>query len=204
MFVREKELEYVSSFKYLGVHLDELFSFRDHFHHVSGKVSSHSGVIRKLRRYLSQQAFTTLVNAYIFSVIDYCLIVWGPSRVKDLDSLQSKFNQLLFIFFYPEAATFYGKSYWNKSDSENRRRVAESRAFFNKLDYNSLLENCNFLSVEFIPKLTMRDRGKSSFKVYKKSVHLLLSPDSNLYRSVKVEDLFITAPFASETSLFLR
>jgi hypothetical protein len=37
VFVREKELEYVSSFKYLGVHLDELFSFRDHFQHVSGQ-----------------------------------------------------------------------------------------------------------------------------------------------------------------------
>jgi hypothetical protein len=67
--------------------------------------------------------------------------------VKELDSLQSKVNQLLVIFFYPEAAKFYRKSYWNKSDSEIRGRVAESRAFFNKLDYNSLLEKCNFLSV---------------------------------------------------------
>jgi hypothetical protein len=39
VFVRDKELEYVSSFKYLGVHLDELFSFRDHFQHVSGQSS---------------------------------------------------------------------------------------------------------------------------------------------------------------------
>jgi hypothetical protein len=157
MFVREKELEYVSSFKYLEVHLDELFSFRDHFDHVSGKVSSHSGVIRKLRRYLSQQAFTTLVNAYIFSVIDYCLIVWGPSRVKDFDSLQSKVNQLLVIFFYLEAAKFYGKSYWNESHRENRGREAECRAFFSKLDYNSLLEKFNFLSVQEINLLWWMD-----------------------------------------------
>jgi hypothetical protein len=68
---------------------------------VSSKVSSNCGVIRKLRKYLSHPAFCTVANAYIFSVIDYCLIIWGPSRRIDLDSLQKKVNQLLIIFFIP-------------------------------------------------------------------------------------------------------
>jgi uncharacterized membrane protein YqaE (UPF0057 family) len=81
--------------------------------YVSSKVSSNCGVIRKLRKYLSHHAFCALLNAYIFSVIDYCLIIWGPSRRTDLDSLQKKVNKLLIIFFYPSAAKFYNKGYWD-------------------------------------------------------------------------------------------
>jgi hypothetical protein len=87
LFIGENEIECVTSFKYLGIHIDEFFSFRDHIDHVSSKVSSNCGVIRKLRKYLSHHAFCTLVNVYIFSVIDYCLIIWGPSRRTDLDLL---------------------------------------------------------------------------------------------------------------------
>jgi hypothetical protein len=52
LFIGENEIECVSSFKYLGVHIDEFFSFRNHIEHVSSKVSSNCGVIRKLRNNL--------------------------------------------------------------------------------------------------------------------------------------------------------
>jgi hypothetical protein len=63
LIIGENEIEYVSTFKYLGVHIDEFFSFRNHFEHVSSKVNSNCGVIRKLRRYITQHVFCTLVNA---------------------------------------------------------------------------------------------------------------------------------------------
>jgi hypothetical protein len=117
LFIGENEIEYVSTFKYLGVHLDEFFSLRNHIEHVYSKVNC--GLIRKLRRYLTEHAFCILVNAYIFSAIDYCLIVWGPSRRADFDSLQKKVNQLLVIFFYPSVARFYREGCRDVTVGEN-------------------------------------------------------------------------------------
>lgn len=106
-------------------------------------------MIRKLRRYLSIRVFTILLNAYVLSVIDYCLVIWGPSRKNDLDQLQRRIFSLMISFFYPNASKFYSKNYWKSHFDPNsgRSQSTECYAFFNNLDYNSLLQKCNCLTV---------------------------------------------------------
>lgn len=41
-------IEYVTSFKYLGVHLDSTLSWEVHIKHVERKVASLCGIVRKL------------------------------------------------------------------------------------------------------------------------------------------------------------
>jgi hypothetical protein len=57
-------------------------------------------------------------------------------------------NQLLVIFFYPNAAKIYKKGYWDVKVGENHLRAAECNSFFKSIDYyDSLMEKWNFPSV---------------------------------------------------------
>jgi len=143
-------IEYVSTFKYLGVTVDGHFSFASHAESVHDKVSATCGAIRKLRRYLNLNMFKLLINAYVFSLIDYCLIVWGQCQISCLESIQNHFHRLLVCFFYPNSSKFYRKSYW-KSHYDPLSNTTPAKAchnFFKTVNFNSLVQKVNALDIE--------------------------------------------------------
>jgi len=80
-------IERVSVFKYLGVFIDEHFTFKDHYEHVLKRVCSSVGMIQRNRTLLTPHMLVLLINAYVNSITDYCVVVWGPSRISDFKNI---------------------------------------------------------------------------------------------------------------------
>jgi hypothetical protein len=151
-----KEIEQVNSFKYLGVIFDEHLSFHEHFNYVCKKVSSAIAVIDNLKRFINLRLFKSLLNSFVYSIIDYALPVWGKVPPSDLEFLQKKVDHLIASFFYPRVSKLYTKKYWAKrfrdretahssssSETEHLQLMREK----NKINKSDLLEKCNVLSV---------------------------------------------------------
>ena len=99
--VYNQVIEYVMSFKYLGIWMDESFSFSTHYEHVFNKLCSTSVWIFKLKRLINHSLFKSILHAFILSLVDYCLPIWGNMHNKFLDKMQSKINQLLLAYYEP-------------------------------------------------------------------------------------------------------
>lgn len=93
VLVNSKTLGRVYQFKYLGLVLDPTLSWNDHIDHMSSKISSRLGMLRKARKVIPRDACITLYNAMILPLFDYCAAVWdGCSKTNRdyLDKLQAR------------------------------------------------------------------------------------------------------------------
>jgi len=122
-------IEKVAHFKYLGIWLDENLSFLYHFNKVYNKISSAVEIILKLKRLLNVSLFKSLLHAYIFSVVDYCLPVWGNLHISHLNKLQGKINGLLLKYY-------------------EFQLVKKNKTDLSKLTINDALKKTNILTVK--------------------------------------------------------
>jgi hypothetical protein len=143
-------IEKVSSFKYLGLYLDENLNYELHFNHVCTKLSAAIGCMNLSRKYLNEKTFIIMLNTFLYSVIDYGLIIWGCICPTKLDYLQQKINNCIKTFFFPVLSKLFSKDFWNKTNISNNALHSTRknlRALNNKIEMNALLEKCNVLSV---------------------------------------------------------
>ncbi len=148
MVVNGNVIERVSTFKYLGLMLDECLTFKCHFEHVYKKISVNAGLICKLRKNITAHVLMLLINAYINSVIDYSLIIWGASRVNDFERLQKVTYNILATYYYPKSCKFKHKRFWaNLSPSEAKKARRECDKMFKAIDFSMLLEKHNLLTL---------------------------------------------------------
>jgi hypothetical protein len=98
LYCNTEDVERVDCFKYLGVMVDEHLNFKKHFQSVKNRVSGAIGSILRMRRLLNTRMFSILLNTYVYSVIDYCLPIYGVD-VTLLNNLQGKIDRLLQMFF---------------------------------------------------------------------------------------------------------
>ena len=89
----ERTLSRVFKFKYLGVVLDPTLSWNDHIDHISSKISSRLGMLRKARKVIPREACVILYDSMILPLFDYCAAVWdgcGKTNRDYLDKLQRR------------------------------------------------------------------------------------------------------------------
>jgi len=139
---RGEVIEYVSEFKYLGILFDPTLTFNRHFDYVCRKVSSAVGCLMLLKRFINLRVFKCLVNSFIISHIDYGLTVWGSVSASHVKILQSKINNILGAFFYPQLINKYQRLSKIAHKCENEYY----RSFH--INYLELHETCNLLTVQ--------------------------------------------------------
>jgi exonuclease III len=143
-------IEKVSSFRYLGMYLDENLNFDTHFNHVLSKLSSAIGCLNVCKKYFTEKIFIIMINAFLYSVIDYGLSVWGCICNTKLQYLQNKINNFIKIFFYPKLSKLFSKQMWNKNNINDATIINvrnNLRKLNSKIEINDLLQKCNVLSV---------------------------------------------------------
>lgn len=87
------------SFKYLGLYLDSTLSWDAHIKHVSNKVSSLCGIMKRVRSFVPNEALLRFYYACIHSIIQYLIIVWGhaaKSKLKKVQTLQNRCVKVIF------------------------------------------------------------------------------------------------------------
>jgi len=90
LFIQELEVERVSSFKYLGVHLSKDLTWTLNTTQLVKKGQQRLYFLRRLRRFgMSTKILHNLYNCVVQSVLTSCITVWyGNTTVRDRKRLQ--------------------------------------------------------------------------------------------------------------------
>ena len=91
-------LKRVCSYKYLGVYIDDVLSFKRHVHYVCKTVSRNLGIMRKLKHFFPPFVMRLLYYSLIHPYILYCSSVWlgtFPSIARPIRVLQNNAVRLL-------------------------------------------------------------------------------------------------------------
>ena len=86
-------LENVTEIKYLGVTLDQSLSWTPHILNVTNKINRVIACTRRIKSYLNQSLLKHLYYSLMLPHIDYCSVVWGKCKKKDLLKLQRTQNR---------------------------------------------------------------------------------------------------------------
>ena len=92
--IEEEEIEQVTSYKYLGVKINETLTWSNHVESICKKVAQRLGLLQHIKHLLPQYLRELLVNSLILPLLDYADIVWGDKKNKALmDNLQVLHNK---------------------------------------------------------------------------------------------------------------
>lgn len=86
-------LERVDEYTFLGVIIDQKFSWKAHIKHVRNKVARSIGILYKAKHILSYNSLIILYNSLILPYMTYCVEVWGntyPTNLQPLSIIQKR------------------------------------------------------------------------------------------------------------------
>ena len=92
--------------------IDESLSWKYHISFVCSRISRNTGIISKLRYYLSVKQLTQIYYNLIYPYISYGIIAWGSIYKTHISKIQVKQNQIVRLIFF---ATAFG------SETENAK-----------------------------------------------------------------------------------
>ena len=89
----------VTSFRYLGIILDEHLSWLDHIKHIQGRIVRNIGIIARIRPFVSTKTALLLYFSLFYPYLTYCNIVWASTyhtRLNQLFILQKHVIRIIF------------------------------------------------------------------------------------------------------------
>lgn len=107
--------------------------FKNHLSSVTGRVSGALKYLYGIKRYLSENVMSILVNCNVHSIIDYGSDIWAIHTHGQLSPLQDKIDTFITQYFLPAICK---KTRRNRKSSKMECNINELRA------------KCNFLTLE--------------------------------------------------------
>ena len=95
IFINRQPVQYVNSYLYLGIDIDEHLTFKKYFSTMIKNVSHKLYILRKVRPMLNIKASVDIVKTMICSIIDYGNMFIGSCNLQDLSDLQVLQNSAL-------------------------------------------------------------------------------------------------------------
>ena len=83
------------SYKYLGITVDEKFSWADHINDVCSKLSQVAGIMFKIRHLVSKKALMLIYHSLAGSKLRYGLICWATAYQYLLDKVDVAHNNII-------------------------------------------------------------------------------------------------------------
>jgi len=102
----EISIERKNCIKYLGVMIDDSISWKQHISFVCSRISRNTGIIAKLRHFLSVNQLKQIYYNLIYPYLSYAIMAWGSAYTSHITKIQSKQNHIIRLIFF---ATTYGK-----------------------------------------------------------------------------------------------
>ena len=93
-------LEKCTSYKYLGVLLDDKLTWKAHIDHICNKLSKMCGVFSKLRYSTNLALLKSVYYALVASHLQYCYLVWGNAAESVLNPLKVIQNRIIRIISF--------------------------------------------------------------------------------------------------------
>ena len=96
------EIERTKSYKYLGLIVDEKFSWSEHIADLCSKLSQVAGIIFKIRKLLNYKAMMLIYHGLVGSKLRYGLVCWATySRPSLYLNFLKKYILQLVTFILP-------------------------------------------------------------------------------------------------------
>ena len=95
IFIDGTELTKVSHTKFLGVFIDESFTWEKHNSYVTNIVSKYSGILFRLKQLLPCTTLFSLYNTLVLPHLYYCNIIWADSNNCNLNSILVKQKRIV-------------------------------------------------------------------------------------------------------------
>ena len=83
----DKFIERKSCIKYLGVYIDEQFSWKEHIKYVTNKIRKVIYKFRELRNILTFNSLKAVYYALVESITNYGIVVWGSAGVTEINKI---------------------------------------------------------------------------------------------------------------------
>ena len=83
------------TYRYLGLVIDEKFSWADHIQEVCSKLSQVAGVLFKIRSLLSREALMLLYHGLVSSKLRYGLVCWASANKAQLNKINVVHNKII-------------------------------------------------------------------------------------------------------------
>lgn len=141
-------LDNVDSYTYLGIVINNRFSWSNHIDYIRGKISKKLGLLRSIKSCLPLNARIPFFNSFILPLFDYGDIIWGDrgnaSLMSELQVLQNKAARLILdLPVHSSASEALKRLGWKPL---LRRRMEHHAIFMYKLLNNHF---CSSIPVSF-------------------------------------------------------
>ena len=101
-------IERTKSYRYLGLLVDEKFSWDNHISEICWKLSQIAGIILKFRWLLSNKAMLLLYHALVGSKLRYGLICWATASKTLLDKINVAHNTIItYLTFFKRCSPMW-------------------------------------------------------------------------------------------------
>ena len=77
IFADDVNLDNVDSYTYLGIVINNQFTWNDHIYYICGKINKKLGLLRRIKSYIPLKARSTFFNSFILPLFYYGNIIWG-------------------------------------------------------------------------------------------------------------------------------
>lgn len=105
------DIEFVNSFKLLGVLIDSQLNFSDHINSICRKVNAKCHILNRQSNLFTLKFKTTLFKLFIMSNFDYCSSVYCLTFKNEIDKLEGCFNRSVRrLLKIPVSRTDFNKS----------------------------------------------------------------------------------------------
>ena len=95
VYIRGAALGRVECTKFLGVIIDDKFSFSRQTDFVRSKIAKSCGILYRLSHYMPDYVLKNIYLSLVYPYLHYCIITWGNSSQTQLRRLQSKVNKCI-------------------------------------------------------------------------------------------------------------
>ena len=153
-----------TSYKYLGVQLDQSLTLDKHFKSVCKKVSTRLWLLRKMRPLLTKAAAARTYQAFIIPIITYCSLInynFGRSRSETMTTLEQR------------ARAIVGTNSLQSIEAESKRKICATVKKCLNGDFPFFMDYFNFITHNYstrnnkkllrLPKVKLESFKKSFF-----------------------------------------
>ena len=96
------DIEQKSQIKYLGVFIDDCLRWDAQLQHVNNKITKNTGILYKLRYYVSINTLKQLYYTLIYPYLNYGLMSWGTACQTKLKKIKRSQNKCLRCIFFAD------------------------------------------------------------------------------------------------------
>ena len=138
-------LERVSTIKYLGVMLDENFTWSHHVCQLKKKLAGCVGIISKLKYYIDTKILVQVYHALIASRLHYAITCWGAAAKTILEPIRVLQNRAIRFISKASRYTRLDVAYLNlrifRLDDIYQQKLCEFMRDYHKMHYPHFFSN---------------------------------------------------------------